>query len=154
VKDGDGDDDRPGSKQDPDTDVVVTYGAAASSTDQQAIVSLITRYYAAAAAGDARQTCKLLYWLVAETLVEEHSHGRGPASLRGHTCIQVASKVFKQRHRELVEDANSLRVTQIQVRAKKAWGRLHFGPTRELLVVLHNTNGMWQMNNLLDAGPI
>jgi hypothetical protein len=154
VTDGDSDDDRPGSKRDPDTDEVVTYGSAASAADKRAITSLITSYYRAAAAGDTHRTCKMLYWLVAETVVEEHSHGRGPASLRGHTCEQVASKVFEQRHRELVEDASSLSVTELQVRAKKAWGRLHFGPTRELLVVLHKTNGAWQMNNLLDAGPI
>jgi hypothetical protein len=96
----------------------------------------------------------MLYWLTAEVIVEEHSHGRGPASLQGRTCTQVASKIFKQRHRELVEDVASLEVTEIRVRAKKAWVRVHVGSTRELLVFLHNTNGVWQMNNLLDAGPI
>jgi hypothetical protein len=154
LQDGDGDDDRLGSRSDPDTDEVFTYGSVAGPSDRRAIVSLLSRYYAAAAAGDGGRACAMLHWLVAEAVVEEHSHGRGPASLRGATCAQVATKVFRQRHRELVEDARTLQVTEVRVRAKKAWVRVHFGPVREVLVLAHREHGAWQMNNLLDAGPI
>jgi hypothetical protein len=154
LQDGDGDDDRPGSKHDPDTDEVFTYGTAAGPADRQAITALITRYYALAAAGDGKHACKMLYWLVAEGLVEEHSHGKGPATLRGSTCAQVATKVFMRRHGELAADVKKLEVTEIRVHAKKAWVRVRFGPTRELLMFVHRTGGVWQMNNLLDAGAV
>ncbi|MGC2374847.1 MAG: hypothetical protein WA484_13320 [Solirubrobacteraceae bacterium] len=152
VQDGDGDDDRPGSKRDSDNDELLTFGSAAGAADRQAIASLVTRYYAAAAAGDGARACSMLYWLVAEAIVEEHSRGKGPASLRGNTCAQVASKVFKQRHSELAQDVRALEVTQLRLRAKRGWVRLRVGPTRELLVFVHRHNGVWQMNNLLDAG--
>jgi hypothetical protein len=155
LQDGDGDDDRQGSRFDPDNDESITWGSAAGPADRQAIVALITRYYALAAAGDGKHACTMLYWLVGETVVEEHSHGKGPASLRGATCAQVATKVFRQRRRELARDVREgVNVTEIRVRAKKGWVRVRFGPARELLVFVHRTGGVWQMNNLLDAGAV
>lgn len=154
VKDGDRDDDRRGSRFDPDTDEVLTYGPAAGPADRREIIALLRRYYAAAAAGNGELACSMLYWLFAETVIEEHSHGKGPRALRGNTCAQITSKVFKQRHRELVRDLARFEVTEVQLRAKQGWVRLRFGPASELLVSLHHDRGVWHMNNLLDAGPV
>jgi hypothetical protein len=96
----------------------------------------------------------MLYPLIAQTVVEAHLPGKGSPALRGSTCAQVVAKVFAQRHRELVADAATLRVGWIQRQARQAVTLVHFGPTRELIVRVHRAHGGWQMNNLLDSGPL
>lgn len=153
--DGDHDIDSLGrSRYDPDSDANPTFGPAASATERWPIVTLITRYYAAAAADDGARACSMLYPLIAEAIVEEHRPGRGSPALRGNTCAQVAAKVFARRHRELVKDAATLRVGWIQLQARQAVTLVHFGPTRELMVRVHRAHGGWQMNTLLDSGPL
>jgi hypothetical protein len=152
VKDTDGDDDRPGSRFDPDTDIALTFGHPADVRDTQAVAVLIGGYYKAAAAGDGRKACSMMFWLYAETTVEEHSKGKGARSLRGSTCAQIAGKVFRGRHRELVEDAGSVNVSVLRVQGKQGLARVRFGATRERLIPLKLDRGAWRMNTLLDAG--
>jgi hypothetical protein len=150
--DSDRDNDHPGRfRYDPDNDAVPTYGQAASVADMQAIAALLERYYTLAAAGDGSGACSLVYWLFAETVVEEH-RGRGGRSLRGNTCAQIASKLFEQRHRELIEDAATLHVAWVRVRGNRGVVLVRFGPIRERDVVVHRDRGVWKMNTLLDSG--
>jgi hypothetical protein len=155
TRDGDDDIDSLGQgRYDADNDANPTFGPAASITERQAIVALIKRYYAAAAAGDGGKACSMLDPLIVEAVVEEHHRGKGPPSLRGNTCPQVASKVFKQRHRELTEDVAELQVGWVQLQARQAVTLVHFGAMRELIVRVHRSHGGWQMNALLDNGPL
>jgi hypothetical protein len=155
ARDGDNDVDSLGQgRYDTDNDANPTFGPAASASERQVIVALIKRYYAAAVAGEGARACSMLYPLIAETVVEAHHPGKGTPALRGSTCAQVAAKVFAQRHRELVADAATLRVGWIQRQARQAVTLVHFGPTRELIVRVHQAPGGWQMNNLLDSGPL
>lgn len=155
ARDGDDDIDSLGQgRYDTDNDANPTFGPAASASERQAIIALIKRYYAAAVEDEGARACSMLYPLIAEAVVEEHRPGKGSPALRGGTCAQVAAKVFAQRHRELVADAATLRVGWIQRQARQAVTLVHFGPTRELIVRLHQAHGSWQMNDLLDSGPL
>ncbi len=139
---------------DTDNDANPTYGPPASANELQAMTELLHRYYAAAAAGDGRRACAILDPLVGEALLEEHHPGKGPRALRGPSCAQIAAKAFALHHRELVEDAATLKVGWAQTKAARAYVLVHFTPTRELLVFLHRSKGIWQMDTLLDSGPL
>jgi hypothetical protein len=154
-QDGDHDNDSLGmGHDDGDGDSAPTFAKPATATDRAAIVALIDRYYAAAAAGDWTQACSLTYWLLAETLVEEHSHGKGPPSLRGHTCAQVASKLLAGRRHELIAERAALKIVVVQARANKGWAVLSFGGARERVLYLHHEGAGWRVNGLLDNGPL
>jgi hypothetical protein len=152
--DGDGDDDTPGSTPpDSDGDARPSYGPPADAADRRAIVALLRGFYAAAAAGDGVRGCAMLLALVAETVVEEHDHGKGPRSLRGNTCPRVAAKLFRQRHRELAAEAAALRVPIVQMRFGKAWAVLNFGGAKEYVEIVRREGGAWKLDGLLDAAP-
>jgi hypothetical protein len=153
--DGDNDVDRFGQdRYDTDNDANPTYGPAPSAAQRGVIVTFIKHYYAIAAAGEGAKACTLLDPLIAEAVVEEHGARTGPPSLRGNTCAQVASKVFAQHHSELDEDVGTLRVDWVQLQANQAVALVRFGATRERLVRLRRTHGVWKMNALLDNGPL
>lgn len=154
-QDGDADNDSHGmGPYDNDGDARLTFGPAASAAETQAITVLLKRYYTVAAAGGGASACSLTYWLVREKIVEEHDHGRGLPSLRGNTCAQVASKLFRQRHRELTEDVARFKVGAVQVRAKHGWAVLDFGPARERVTQVHREPSGWKMDVLLDSGAL
>jgi hypothetical protein len=148
-QDADGDNETlDAGRYDIDHDAQPSYGGAADARDRQSITALIERFYARAAAGDGRGACALLYGLVAETVVEEHDHGKGPRSLRGHTCAQVAGKLFAQNHRERVDDLAALRVTVVQVRGNHGWAVLDLGSKGEDLALVRRAGGGWRMDEL------
>jgi hypothetical protein len=153
--DGDADNDSLGmGRLDADGDAAPTYGPVAGPAERRAVVALLKRFYTVAAGGDGAKACSLLYRLVAETVVEEHSHARGPRSLRGSTCPQVASKLLQQRHRELTQELGALKVTVVQLRGQNAWVVLDFGPARERLAVLHRDGGGWKLGEFLKEEPL
>lgn len=135
---------------DNDLDAVPGYGPQAGRADRQAIVSLIRRYYEAAAAGDGVAACSMLDAPIAESVLEEHHRGKGPRSLQGNTCAQVMSKLFAQRHRELVEDVASFRISDVELRGNRGLVLAPFSATRELQLLVHREHGVWKMNVLLD----
>jgi hypothetical protein len=150
VKDTDGDNDAPGSRDDPDHDVAMTFGHAAGAQDTAAVSALLRLYYRAAAAGDGRRACALLYWLFAESTVEEQNSGKPRRDRR--TCAQIAAKVFRLHHDELVEDAKAIDVAVLRVSGKRGLARVLFGAGRERLVPVELDRGAWRMDTLLDNG--
>jgi hypothetical protein len=148
--DSDNDNDNPGhSRYDSDDRPVLYFGHAASAADGRAIAGLVKRYYAAGAASDGAAACSLIYSLVAESVAEEY--GQSPP-LRGRTCAVVMSKLFKQRHRELVADVAGLEVTRVRISGDHGLALLRFGPTRERRVLVRRERGACKMGVLLDVG--
>jgi hypothetical protein len=150
-RDGDKDIDSLGmGRYDTDNDADPTFGPAATPAEHEAMATLLRRYYDAAAADNGALACTLLDPLVAEAAVEEHRPGKGPPALRGRGCAQVLTKLFAQRHRELAEEAAALRVGWAQTKGQRATVLADFGPTRERLVLVHRSQGVWQMDALLE----
>lgn len=155
-RDRDGDIDRlTPSRYDTDNDAIPGFGQPADAADRRAIVALIGRYYAVAAAGDGARACSMLDTPIVESVMEEHSRGKGPASLQGDTCSQIMSKLFEQRHRELAEDIAGYRVLVVQLRDNRGYALVRFPARhelRELQVIVRRENGVWLMDVPLDNG--
>jgi hypothetical protein len=137
---------------DPDRDAVILYGRSADSADRRQITGLVKRYYTAAAAGEGAKACTMLNPLTAESFVEDHRPGQGPSSLQGNTCAQVLSKLFKQRHQELLEDVASFRIGVVQLRGNYGLVLAPFLPAREMQLFVYHHGGTWTMDVALDNG--
>jgi hypothetical protein len=148
--DRDEDNDNPGSSRyDADDSPVLRFGYAASLAEVRAIASLVRRYYGDGAAGDGASACSLLYSLLRESVVEEYAQSPG---LRGKTCAEVLSKLFKRRHRELAGDVAALKLTIVRVGGDSGLALVRFGATRERRVLVRRERGAWKMGVLLDVG--
>jgi hypothetical protein len=155
-RDGDQDVDRlTRSPADFDKDAIPAFGQPADGRDKLAILGLIRRYYVLAAAGNGAGACRLLFGPTAETVLEEHHNGHGPPALRGSTCAQIMSRMFAQRHSELVEDISGYQVLAVQVRRNSGYALVRFPAKhelRELQVLVHRYRGGWTMQVPLDNG--
>jgi hypothetical protein len=147
----DRDDDRPGSREDPDNDQSLTFGHAANAADSQAIGALIRHYYALAAAGDGVGACSLLHELLVESIAEQNTkHGERVAPAKA--CARVVSALFRQNHREIVEDLAGVDLVQVRVRERRGLVLVRFGGLRERLIPVRRQGGVWSMDTLLDSG--
>jgi hypothetical protein len=146
-RDGDADNDRLGAgpPYDADNDAVPTYGRAAGKADARAVAAIVRLYYAAAATDDGRAACSLLQPTAAEALVEQYGPRKGPPELRGTTCAQIASRLFKRYRRELTEGAATLEVPIVQVRDGRAWAVVDLGRPREYVAFLHRAGTGWKL---------
>lgn len=155
-RDGDGDIDRlTQGSHDGDGDAIPTFGPPAGAADRRAILALFGRYYANAAAGNGAKACSMMDIPAAESVVEEHSRGKGPPSLQGRTCMQIMARLFKRRHRELMEDIAGYRVLAVQVHGGGGLVLVRFPAKhelRELRVLVRRDHDAWKMAVPLDAG--
>lgn len=150
--DGDGDNDSLGmGPLDGDKDGMPTYGRQATPVEHRAIAALLSSFYTAAAAGNATEVCSLLYPVAIEGLLEEHNHGKGPASLRGSNCVQIAGKLLRGKRQEMVTRRASLTVPIVEVRAKRAWAVLDFGTADEQITILHGEGSKWALTSLREV---
>ena len=148
--DGDADNDKPGTHNDPDEDEVLKFGKAASAADRHTLAALATRYYALAAASDVATACSLLDSATIESVIQEHWEKNGPPSLKGDTCPQIASKLFAERHSELMRQVTSLKVTEVRVKGGRGFVRLRFATLPERLVSIHREHRAWKISVLLE----
>jgi hypothetical protein len=133
-----------------DDNKVLFYGHAPSLTERQSIVALVTAYYAAAAAEDGAKACTLLMPFVAESVVEDISHGPG---LSGKTCATVMSKLFKSKHTLLAGENASLKFYTVRVNGGKGLTVLSFSNLPEVrqLAERRDSSGEWKVLQLLDG---
>jgi hypothetical protein len=130
-----------------DDGIALNFGHPANEADRRAITSLIKRYYATAAAGDGVKACSLIYFVWVEAIPEDY--GFAPA-LRGRTCSVVMSKLFKQRHRQLVAQAAGLDVSHTRVQLKKGLALLRFRGSHEpRYIQVHLERSTWRIDGLL-----
>ena len=149
--DSDGDDDRPGSREDPDSDEVLTFGHAASATRAAGMVAFVKSYYRAAAHGDGAAACAMLDPIAVEAMVERgrRSGVAGP----GDTCARLLAPLFARRHRTLVGDLARFHLVEARIREGRGllWLVLD---GREVLLQLRPRGGSWWMEAPLEEdGP-
>jgi hypothetical protein len=148
-RDGDRDNPTPDSRYDQDDEAVLHFGHAASAADERAIAALVKRYYVAAAAGDGVTACRLIYSVIAESVVEEY--GQLPA-LRGRSCPAVVSKLFRQHRSPSTGDAGALEVIRVRVDAGRGVAIVRFGRLTERQVVVRREGGAWKLAALGEVG--
>jgi hypothetical protein len=127
------------------------WGYAASPVYRRAVVALLERYYALASAGDGAAGCSLTYSLLAEEIPELYGEPPGPPGLRGSTCEQVMSKLFRQKHRQLVADSATLEVIGVRVKRLRGLALLHFRGSPERDIPVHLEHGAWRVDAVLDG---
>jgi hypothetical protein len=144
----DKDDDAAGN----DDTLIVNYGHEATIADKKAVTVTLERYFTAAAADDGARACSTLVSIVAEAVPEEYGEAPAPPSLRGKTCTVVMSKLFKERHRELIAKSATLKVIEVRVEGDNALAILHFSTTPEpQKIVMHREGPNWKVRDLLDS---
>jgi hypothetical protein len=148
--DADDDSDKYGTELDNENEAL---GHPADAADAQAVTTLMRRYYATAAAGDGAEACRLMYLPFAESIAGDYGGPSGPPGLRGGTCTEVMSKLFKRSRGRLSADSATLRVATVRVDRNRGFARLGFlgrKPGRYILV--HRERGTWKIDMLLDGG--
>lgn len=134
---------------DGDDGPVLDYGHTANAVDWQAITALVKRYFAAAAVEDGAKACSLLYFFVAESVADDYGH---TPSLRGRTCAEVMSKLFKQHHRELAIENATLKVITVKVEGDKALEVMQFATwLRARKIPVRRERSTWKILELLDG---
>jgi hypothetical protein len=139
-----------GDKNDDDSSFL-NYGHAANASEMRPLVTLVTDYFAAAATENGAKACKLLMPFVAESVVENLSHGPG---LSGRSCAVVMSKLFKQHHSELETKSATLKFYAVRVGPGKALTLLSFSrlaPEVRQLDERRDSSGAWKILMLLDG---
>ena len=140
--------DNDGDNNDDDAKVLA-FGQVPGAAEQKTITKLVNDYFAAAVAMDGRKGCALLTPLIAESVVE--SYGRS-TNLRGSTCAEVVSKLYRLRHAELVRKVATLKVMRIGVEGNRSLVALEVPSIQEdRQVTLRNSGGKWTMLTLLDG---
>jgi hypothetical protein len=151
--DADGDNDskslRNKSYHDSDDLALTTWGRAADPTDERSITALVKRYYRIAAAEGGAGACKLTYILFAEAIPEDYGQPPGPPAIRGKTCAEVLTKLFRLEHGKLVADNASIRVTGVRVDGQKGRALVGFASTPASYLQMHRERGAWRV-----VGPI
>ncbi len=137
-----------------DDSAIVNYGHAAGSTETQTIAALVKSYYATAVAGNGAKGCSQIYVVFREAIPEDFGQPPGPPSLRGKTCAVVMSKLYRQRHQQLVGENAKLTVTAVRVEGRQGVALLHVGTKAEpRQLQLHTERGVWKIDILL-ANPL
>jgi len=95
------------------------------------------------------RACGLLHWLLAEELVEQHARGKGPRSLRGASCAEIVSKLFKLHRHALTDGIALLKVTTVQVRATHAWAVVDLGGARKYIAFARREGAAWKLGMML-----
>jgi hypothetical protein len=120
------------------------FGHPAGASDARAVTALVQRYYAVAARDDGAAACRLLYAVVAESVVEDDGHTDG---VRGSTCASVVSQVLRQVH-----VPGAVAVTAVRLDLNRAVATFRFAGARSLrYIMLHRERSAWRIDMLVAA---
>jgi hypothetical protein len=133
---------------DADDGPVRYFGHAAGPAEARAIIAVVKRYYVAAAARDGAEGCRLLYSLLAETLVDEYGH---VASVSGSTCAAVLTKLFDNNHREAVRNLAKFHPFSIRAGSEHGLALYRIEPTTIRRMIVRREHGLWKIDALLNV---
>lgn len=147
----------PGSHSDRDNDNdnndddwhVLNFGRPAGAVEAQAISRLVARYFAAGKAADGHTACSLLTPFVAESAAERIGHSPGA---QGNSCQAALSKLFRLRHKHLLQVADTMKVMRVGVEDDRSLVALEVPAIHEARqVTARRVGGRWTMLTLLDG---
>lgn len=127
-------------------------GVAAGNVDRKAITALVKSYYAAVVADDGAEACSLLDRSLAKSVAEDYGSMANLPELRGKTCVQVMSALFRHRRGQPTSNVAGIAVTGVRVVSGTHAIALLRSPT---MVVgetsAERTEGVWRMSQLLGS---
>jgi hypothetical protein len=134
---------------DADDRADLTWGHRAGAKDAREIAALANRYYALAAAGDGAGGCQLIYRQFEKAIPEDYGQAPGPPALRGKTCAEVMTKLYKQEAGHLRKDAATLHVTSVRTLGNEGWAIVGFPATPAGRIAVRHERGRWTIDNML-----
>jgi hypothetical protein len=127
------------------------FGPQAGAADARAIAALTRRYLRLAAAGSGAGACSLIYWVSVESLQEAYASPSAQRALRGKSCAQIMTVLFRRERSQLRFKAAHMKVEKIMVNGPLAWIVMSFGQESDSHFVLHREGGGWRMTTPQDA---
>jgi hypothetical protein len=139
------------SENNDDREIEV-YGHPAGRADRLSVTAFARRYLAAASNEDGATACSMLLPNLAKSLVQHFGGPSAPNYLYGRTCAEILAKLFKHKHKQLVDEDFAFTVTAVRVAGDKAYGLMAFAryPERRYFD-LERVGRAWKLNGLLDA---
>jgi len=137
------------SYHDADDRAELVWGHGAGAHDAREIVALIKRYYSFAAARNGTRGCELIYPLFAKAIPEDYGQPPGPPALRGKTCPEVMTKLYRQERGHLGQDAATLRVTSVRALRGQALAFVGFATTPAGYIDVRLDRGRWTIDGVL-----
>jgi hypothetical protein len=138
--------------EDRDDEEVEHYGRAATPAEARSAAAFAKSYFATAVAENGAAACSLLSPWLSRGLGGSYEKPPNPTYLRGKTCAEVMTKLFKHRHRLMTAEAAGLQVTSVRVTAGTAFVLLAFKGIRERRFMgVERFGKTWKLEALLDS---
>jgi hypothetical protein len=137
-----------------DDEEIEIYGRPATAAEYRSAAGFAKSYFAAAAAEDGATACTLLVPPLAKAIAGDYEKPSDPSYLRGKTCAQVMTKLFKHRHKLMAAEAAGLEVTDVRVSrtTKTAFVLLAFKGIRERRFMgVERFGKAWKLEALMDS---
>jgi hypothetical protein len=155
ASDGDDADDASGnngSGEKEDDSTVTDYGQPADAALTRTITAIAKRYFAAAAAADGAATCPLIVLDLVAAIPGNFGKAPNPSYMRGNTCAEVCSKLFKHMHRQLAAEAGGLEIAGVRATHPTVYVLMAFknSPYRRY-IALEREDGTWKFEAMLDS---
>ncbi len=133
---------------------ISTFGHEASEPDKAEITSVVDRYYAAVLADDGTIACTLITPELAKGVPEDYGRAPNPAYMRGTTCPQVLSGLFKSLDGQNSTDLATTKVTGVRLMDNHGFAQLSSKttPTAQVAVVHEGTK--WKLSVVIGKACI
>lgn len=116
--DSDGDNDRNADEN------MHTPGREGSPSERRAISDAVRRYYSTALVGNGRAACAMLARPLTTSMLVEYGRYGAPY-LRGNTCTEIMSKVFRHDRRQVVAVASTQKLVDVRLEGDHGYAALH-----------------------------
>ena len=137
-------------RPDPDDHTTEDFGHAASSAQKRALTKAVKAYYVAALAEEGATGCSMLVRSLEKAVPLDYGQPPGPPSLRGKTCPEVMSKVFKQNHQQLASEVPSMTFIRVRVGGNRGLVFMTFKTPEPRDIGAQLEGGTWKVGGLLD----
>ncbi len=148
---GDGDSDNDNSNH--DDRIIRSYGHAADPVETRAVASLVSSYYSAAVAREVGSVCALV-----DPATGSEGFPEGfvleliaPEALRREHCDVVLAAILTYRHKLLVDERASVKLTSVRVRGTNGFALLAFRMMPERVIPVVRVRGHWMVDTLLPS---
>jgi len=112
---------------------------------------LVQHYYAAASADDGAAACSLLTSAMASSVPEDYGQSPAPADLRGKTCAEVMSKLFRHPYHLSTADLATTRVIGVRVNGNHGFALLKSKMLRLGEMVVEREGDLWKVGVLIGS---
>lgn len=132
---------------------IEVYGRPATAAEWRAATAFVHNYYRFAAAENGAAACSLFTPRLRESMGGgQYDKPGNPSYLRGKTCPEVMTKLFKHRHKLMSSQAAGLEVTDVRVTTRTTFILLAYKGIRERRYMgVERVGNTLQLEALIDS---